>query len=260
MTLSIGFLSVVLLWRQAEAERRHAEDELRFAGKILAEISFTGESSPEILVVPRDSIIQILLSARNHILHNQIQDSYTAISCDQLAQIDLILAKHFHRQKALEKTRTLLTECVENSDRVLERRRQDQAALLRRFDACTILGLVADEEGKSEESLGHLDRAVVHGEECLRLNPVSDVIQQLAECRWSLAQLLIRQGDNERARSLILANLRTLDGVPRSNGDPIIAIWRTLARVDLHFGGRQSGRAELDGTGSPVFDLKAQQH
>ncbi len=115
--------------------------------------------------------------------------------------------------------------------------------------------------------------------------PYSRLIQQLAECRWSLAQLLRRQGNNERARSLILANLRMLDEVPKGNGDPIIAIWRTLARLDLHEfkGGSPSvpdscpdeanplsrlasseadnaGRGELGGTGGPVFELKAQRH
>jgi tetratricopeptide (TPR) repeat protein len=106
-------------------------------------------------------------------------------------------------------------------------------ALYDQFIAYRELGSVADREGKSEESLRYLRQAVVHGEGYNRLQPDSALIA-LAECRWSLAQSLRRLGNVENARTLILANVRMLDDVPKENGIPIIAIWRTLTRLDLH--------------------------
>ena len=161
------------------------------------------------------------------------------------------------RPRSIDKSRTLLAECLENLDRSLRRHPRDQAASYRRFKAYWTLGAVADQEGNSEESLGHLERAVAHGQECLRLKPNSEVIRELAHCRWSLAQSLRRLGDDERARSLILANLRMLDEVPKDDSTRIIAIWRTLVRLDLHQfkAGLSSAPASLPDEADPLSRL-----
>jgi hypothetical protein len=58
-------------------------------------------------------------------------------------------------------------------------------------------------------------------------------------CHFTLAQFLRQKGDDDRARTLILANFRMLDDVPVANDNAIIATWRTLVRLDLHeFGAR----------------------
>jgi tetratricopeptide (TPR) repeat protein len=152
----------------------------------------------------------------------------------QLADIDFYLAKHFVDQGKLDRSHSLLVECLENVDRVLRLSPRDHTALVRRFHACRDLASVADREGQSAESLGHLERAVADGQECVRIKPDPYRISDLAECRWSLAQSLRLQGNDERARSLILTNLRMLDDVSKHDSDPIIAIWRTLVRVDVH--------------------------
>ena len=69
LTLSIGFLSVVLLWRHAEAER-DAEDELYLTGQVLSEISslHADPSSRQFLVLNRDNMIAVLERTRNQLL------------------------------------------------------------------------------------------------------------------------------------------------------------------------------------------------
>jgi len=235
LTLSVGFLIVVLLWRHAETERGRAEDDLRFAGLMLSEItSLDHPHWRHFLVLAPDDVFEVLQRTRDHILHVQTQhpDDFTA--CHQLAQIDLSRAWHFAAQGKLDESRASIVECLKNLERVLQLHPQDWTALRRRFIAHWTLGSVVDQEGKSEESLSHLERAVLHGQECLRLKPDAGLISELAGCRWSVAQSLSRQGNHERARFLILANLRMLDDVPKDDGHPIIAIWRTLVRLDLH--------------------------
>ena len=136
-------------------------------------------------------------------------------TCHQLAQLDYALASHFEAQRKPDACRSSLVACLENLDRVLRRRPRDRVALLRRFNAYRMLATVAEQEGKGEESLGHLERAVAHGQECWRLEPDPGLIHQLADCRLALAQSFSRQGNDEKARSLVLANLRVLDDVPK---------------------------------------------
>ncbi len=155
-------------------------------------------------------------------------------TCRQLADVDFSLAMDFEAQKKFDECRSSLAECLENLDRVFQLHPHDWTVLLRRVMAEELLGTLADWEGKSEESLGHFERAVAQGDECLRLNPEPGVTDRLAHCRWSLAQLLHRRGDDERAKCLILANLRMLDHVPKDESNPNIVVWRTVVRLDLH--------------------------
>jgi serine/threonine protein kinase/tetratricopeptide (TPR) repeat protein len=235
LTISTGFLAVVLLWGHAEVERRRAEDELAFASLMLSDISVAEPSSSAQLVVnSRDHIIAVLQRMRNQLLRLRTQRPDDLTTCRRLAQLDLALAMHFEHQGKTAACRSSLAECLENLDRVLQVDAQDGTALRHRFTAYKYLAGVAEQEGLSVESLGHRERAVADGQECLRLKPASGLILALADCRLSLAQALSRQGNHERARSLILANLRMLDEVPSDDGDPMIPIWRILVRVDLH--------------------------
>ena len=238
LTLSIGFLVVVLLWKHAEWQRRRAEDELLFAGMLLREISAfgpreTSRYSARLLILNPDDIIAVLERTRNHIIKYKYNYPDDPSASRQLAQVDILLAPRFAARGRLVEARTLLAECLENAD-MFSRRDPPDSALACKFEAYSALAAVAAQEGKSEESLGHLERAVAFGQECLRLKPAPELISTVADRRWSLAQSFSRQGDEERARSLVVANLRMLDEVPKDDGNPLIVIWRTLVRLDLH--------------------------
>ena len=234
LTLVIGFPIVILLWRHAEAERQRAEDELQLSGLVLREIADAGSSgSAESLILTRDHVIAIFQRTRNHILQLRTQRPNDLNICHQLVQLDLLLAIQLGSRAKLHEARQMLKDCLENLNKVLQRHPRELSALYDQFVAYWELGSLADREGKSEESLSYLQQAVVHGEGYNRLKPNSAVIG-LAKCRWSLAQSLRRLGNVENARTLILANLRMLDDVPELHGIPIIAIWRTLTRLDLH--------------------------
>ena len=168
LTLSIGFLAVFLLWRHAEAERACAAADLHLASLMLSEITDLGSPlSPQFLALGTNHAMAGLQRARDQVLSRQRQHPDDLTTCHQLAQIDLCLSMHFVAQKKLDESRSSLLECLENVERVLQQHPQDWSALRRRFQASSQLASLSGEEGKSEESLGHHERAVEYGEECL---------------------------------------------------------------------------------------------
>ena len=235
LTLAIGFVGVVLLWGHAESERRRAEDELFFANLMLGEISSGGMSgSAQFLVLTRDDAIAVLRRTTDRVLRFRAEHPEDLATCQRLADLHLALAGHYEAQRNPEACRSSLVAGLENVDRVLQVRPRDRAALHGRFAACRMLATVAEQEGKSEESAVHLERAVAHGRECWRLGPGPGVLNALATCQWALAQRYSRRGDDEAARALVLDNLRLSDEVPDGKVPPENAIWRVLARLDLH--------------------------
>ena len=93
-------------------------------------------------------------------------------------------------------------------------------------------GRLAIEQEKIEEGVDYLAQAVTQCE--LRsFQPSVHTVAALADCRWRLAILLVRRNKPERARSLIVANLRMLDDVRVEVNNPQIAIRRVFAHDDL---------------------------
>jgi serine/threonine protein kinase len=235
LTISISFLVVVRLWRQAETDRRRAEEELRFAGLTLSQMSdFALPGSTQFMVLPRDNVIAVLQRTRDHILRLRRQHPDDLITCQQLALVDLHLAPHFEVKGRFREARSSLVECLRALDRILELHPEDWAAQFCRFAASKELGSVVENEGGREESAHNYERAVAYGEECLRLKSDPELIRNLAACRCSLAQLLRRKGDDDGGRTLVLANFRMVEDFAEAHGNALMAPWRTLVRLDLH--------------------------
>ena len=122
LALAIGFPIVILLWRHAEAERQRAEDELRLSGVLLSEIAAAGSSgTAQDFILTRDSVIAIFQKARNHILELRKQRPNDLNTCHQMAQLDLLLASQLASREKLHEARLMFEECLENSDKVLQR-------------------------------------------------------------------------------------------------------------------------------------------
>ncbi len=156
-------------------------------------------------------------------------------TCHQLAQIDLCLSMHFVAQKKLDESRSSLLECLENVERVLQQHPQDWSCASSPFPSFLAVGFAfwRGREKRREPWSSRAGRRVRRGVPA-PLKRDFDVIKALAIRRWSFAHCLSRQGNDERAKSMILANLRMLDDVPNDDGNPFTATWRTLVRLDLH--------------------------
>ena len=209
--------------------------ELQFAGKLFGEISaFGSPASGELRVVKRADVISMLERIREHILFQRMERPEDLVTLRHLSIVDMNLARKYTAEKKVGQARALLRERLETLDRI-EHQSPDILVLARgRFAANSVFAEIADIEGKTEESIAYMKKAVAHGEEYLHCRPDPVVIADVAYCRRSLATFLSRQGNEEGARSEILANLRMLDDVPKDVSSPIITIWRTLVRLDLH--------------------------
>ena len=94
----------------------------------------------------------------------------------------------------------------------------------------------------------------------LALKPNSQLIHELAQCRWSLAQSYSRWGDDESASSMVLANFRMLDEVPKRTTVRRSSLSGVeLARLDLHQfqAGLSSPQAQLPRPGRSRLSVKA---
>jgi eukaryotic-like serine/threonine-protein kinase len=235
LVVCIGFVAVVSLWRRAEAESLRARSEVRFAGNLFGEISaFGSPSSGQLRVVKRDDVILFLERTRKHILSQRMERPEDLVTLRQLSNVDINLAEKYTAEKKVDQARALLCECLEALDNI---ERQDPYRLMlarHRFAANCLFAEIADIEESNDEAITYIKRALAYGEEDLLSVPDHERIATVAHCRRSLAEFLSRQGNDDGARSVILANLRMLDDVPKDVSSPKITIWRTLVRIDLH--------------------------
>ncbi len=234
LAISTGLLIAILLWRRAEAEWNRTQDELAFISRLLEEISSVGSnSSGHLRVLNRDEVSSVLERARNHLIRQRMQRPNDLVILRQLADADIALARRYLSQKKLNQARTLLNENLETLDHIERLEPADLRSPRRKLDAHSLFAEIAETEGRNEESLTHLSRAVASGEESLRFISDPKLTIKVAYLRWWLAEIVRRRGDDEVARSLILANLEMLDEVPEAAASPAVTIWRTLARIDL---------------------------
>ena len=147
MTISVGFLSIVLLWRHAEAERNRAEQE-----RSRAERGFTDarDSFSEVVELVRtgldtnelssDLLVARIQAARSRFLELADSQSLDPETWRLLATTDHILGRELNLRARGVEARTLLAESLfywekvlrdDPTDQVARRRRQRAAAELR---------------------------------------------------------------------------------------------------------------------------------
>ena len=234
LTLATGFLSIVLLWRHAEAERIRAEADFEVAGLALGEFIDLSRGEPfHATTAARARLIPLLQRTREHCLElAQRRPDHPMIHL-RLALADHHLALLLLEQGRLGEARPLLVEARARWDKAGRNAPEDPAVSSGQLGTFEMLASLAEQEGKIEESAGHLAKAVALGERLLRLQPGLGLVAKLADWRWRLAGLLARLGEHERARSLIVANIRMLDNPPVSANHPELTLRRVLAHEDL---------------------------
>ncbi len=259
LTLSFGFLAVVLLWRRAEAQRTHAEHEqilaerersnserersraeeariraeadYKVARAALAEVLNMGTRALEINDESRD-FIACLQAARSGMLEIAKARSDDPEIWKLLAIVDLVLGRdHAHQGKALE-VRPLLVESLLYWEKILQDDPHDRFAQQHRTESLLRLARVVERQGNIEDSVSHWERAVASVESIFP--NVSDVeLSALVECRISLARLVDRLGDHERAETILETSLRMLSEMRSKTMNPEASKWMLWTRTEL---------------------------
>lgn len=208
LTLSVGFVAVVSLWRRAEANLRTSTDILND----LIDLTVGGENGlPRVLTVAERIQVSRRIRERFIDLLGKRLDSVAAVN--QLYYIEARLIADLGEVGRSGDARAVLSEALTRLD-ALVRRHPGEVGLREHYHHC--LASLADMSRKAGD-FGEAGRyyalAVQSSEEGLRIAPTTERVRMLAFDHTMLAWVLRRRGDHERASALAAANCDLLDGV-----------------------------------------------
>ena len=231
-TFSVGFVTMVLLWTHAEAERNRAEQERTFADRernraetgygsacaALALILDQGTTGLRSTGLATEQFIARAQTERKRILDlAELRSSDLEVS--KLAYLDVVLRQEFDSHGKTDEARLLNAESLLYWEKILRRDPFDQFAQHRRFESAASLARLMEGQGNAEDALRHWQRASQLGEFIVPAMSVAE-LGALAECRRSIAGHVDRLGDHERARTILEGMLRILGNVPAKNATP----------------------------------------
>ena len=245
MTFSVSFLTIVVLWRHAEAERnrtelertraeretRHAELERSSADRerLRAEADYQAARAAlaEVLDlgiaglrqnIPRDNLVERLQAARERMIELSTVRSNDSEILRHCAVVDLALGEDLARQGDWGKSQPLYVESLLYWEKLLHKDPHDLFAQRHRWETSIYLAKAVENQGNVEESVRLWDRAVAWGESLLPLGSDAEV-QRLVDSRVSLARVLGQTGNPDRAMTILEANLRMIGDVSTAKMD-----------------------------------------
>ena len=256
LTMGLGFLTVLLLWRHAEserlhtesqrvlaqaerdradAERRQAEADFQTTSEVLGEIVelSTGGHVNVPRVVRPEKGISTLLATRKHLIELAARRPEQPMFFRQLWTVEQRLFMIYSQAGRGPETRSLLEESLGYCDRVLSRDPHDRWGLRWRTLCSVLLAQVAEEQRRWSDGVLHLRRAVRSGEALIDVVHDAESINLLAESRRSLSRFLTVEGKTEEANSLLVANRRMLERTAAESKDARMAAMRLFSYLDL---------------------------
>ncbi len=235
MSLSLGFLSVVVLWRRAESERTRAEADFRTATEVLHQfVEFTTE-----ITVPKvfdaRSLIPLFENTRGRLLDIVRKRPGSDRILRELARLDLRLGDCLGQEGRWDEALTILEESFERLGELSRRVPLDRSAWVDYLWACRACADVAEHQKRPEVSLFYLQRAVEVGGAIARRWPAGEALDELARMRSDLARPLARRGDRAAALALLQANVRMFAPRPGQTVDhPGVAACCIMAAIEIH--------------------------
>jgi serine/threonine protein kinase/tetratricopeptide (TPR) repeat protein len=257
LSLTVGFLSVIVLWRHAETERIRAEaesvraeEDFRTATDVLGQfVGFTTEI-PVPKVLDDRSLMPLFQNARGRMLDFVRRRPGSDSILRELALVDLRLGVCLIRERRWDEARAILEESVERLDELSRRVPLDRSACVNYLWACTGCADVAEHQGRPDVSLSYRRRAVEAGEAIAQRWPSGEALVDLARMRSELASVLARRGDRAAARELLQANVSTFTPRPGLTMDHAgVAAWCILAPIEMN---RHRSRFADPGTDRPT--------
>ena len=237
ITLCTSFLGLVRLWRHAETQSIRAESDFQIANEMLGQIVdlSTGGQGGVSRVVSPEHLIEVLTQVRQSLRKLAARRTDDPTIARQLALVDQRLCDTLMQEERWLEARSMLEESVAGQNAILQRNPDDPKALATLSASLLQLAAVAEKLGRGEESVQILRHAVRSAEAWALLMPDDAPLDTLARSRESLSLLLVKRGEREESRSLMLANRRLLDGFPAECENPNIMAWRIQVHSDFTF-------------------------
>ena len=246
MTISVGFLAVVLFWRHCEVEHQKTEQERNHAERersraeaaagraiALAEVLTWALREIQVTGLSRDQFIVSLQTARRRIL-DLAEPRSNDLEISKLAYVDLGLGRGFDVQGKIDEARLLHAESLSYWEKSVQADPSDGFARRRRFDSAFRLARIVEQHGNAEKrGRAPLGTSGPFGEGMLPA--ISDgELATIAECHCSIARHVARLGDHVGDRTILEGTLRTLGNVPAMTISP--AVQASVARTRSELG------------------------
>ncbi len=253
MTISVGFLAIVMVWRRAEVERNRAEQERSVAERersraeagyktartALAEVLDLGTTGIHAPGLTKDQFIARLQTTRRRIL-DLAEPRSGDLEISKLAYVDLVLGREFDAQGKTDDARLLNDESLSFWDNLVRKDPSDKFAQHRRFENALRLARTS-----AEDSLRHWERASLFGESILPGMSIGE-LGAFAECRCSVATRIDDLGDHDRARAILEETLRIVGDVPARNMTPDLCARVAMTQFELGKITQQFSLREID--------------
>jgi serine/threonine protein kinase len=254
LTLGISFPTVFWLWRHAAAERnradaarRQAEADFEVASETLGQLveMSTGGASHLPKAIPPEQTIALLSQTRERLLDLAGRRPDQKTFARRLSSVEDRLFQCLMQRKRYEEARILAADSLGITEQILRHDPHDGWRLYWRARCLNMLAQVAHSQGRIDETVDYLGRAVRSGEVALDIMPGAERINFLAENRRTLARLLITRGHTQEAEALLVANRQMLDQLGPESEEPRLAAMRLITRLDLSHLGSESPRAPV---------------
>ena len=138
------------------------------------------------------------------------------------------------KERRLDEARSLFEESLRCSETVLRGNLLHDVATEDLMRTLLNFSQLDAAQGRAEECLARLQRAVDIGETLVRTRPDTSSIWLLAEARKDLAAFLALQGDHERAKSLTAANRRMFEPGGPGAENARFSAWRIYIQLKLN--------------------------
>ncbi len=254
LTLSVGFVAVVMLWRLAEAERKNAMADFQTTCEVLSQAVEWSATNPLLAEgFDQTTLLRALEETRNRLLGIVVRRPDLPVIARQLAVVDKRLGYCLVQAGRWDDARFILDESVGNWEKLSRLAPLDRAGRISQIWALRGRAEVGEHQHLNDEEI-LLRQALVASEELARVWPDGEAMGILAGTRYCLATLLVSRSQGEEARSLIALNRQLFEKVPDGNLDsPDVVSWRVFVELDVdHFSASSSpeplGLAPVDRT------------
>jgi tetratricopeptide (TPR) repeat protein len=256
LALCAGFVGMLVLWNQAEAQRLRAELDSKVLGDVLSLIvGINAEGNYFPRVADHDRLIANLQMTRKSLLEVAPRRSAQALIDRHLALVDMRLGNALVFEGRWEEARGSLAESVLAWERVVHAHPLDLEARANLAMTLRSAAQVAERQERDNDSEAMLRHALAVAAELMNLTVDAGSICVLADSRYNLAQFLARRGNGDAASALHAANRRMLLESTVESENPDVMAWRVFLidgfdRVTSVSSPASTGIAPVDGRGS----------
>jgi hypothetical protein len=228
LTLWVSFVTVVVLWRRAEA---NFQVSVEMVGDLVDVVAGGEDGLPKAMTL--DRLIPLLEHQRKHLLALSSSRPADLRVAYRLASVEGQLGTDLMRAGRHEEARSVSLDSLARQEELIRRHPKEANARPYLAWCCWRLAEVSERRGDAESCIAYLERGVQLWAEAIRLSPNASWFAMLIEFRSDLAWHHYWRGDRERAVSLLVTNEREVDNPPVGCDGQSVAVWRLLARIDL---------------------------